>query len=158
MMIYYFKIESETKKILGVFLEKPEISVLREQTPVEITTWNTRSHPRYLNNADGVQIDRFAQLIPNLSYFINVVEGGGGDIRYYEDVSEADIDHEIRQQFDVFRLGRNDKLSKCDWTQLSDAPLSDDQKIAWQEYRQALRDLPDNTTNPFVVEWPPEPE
>lgn len=43
---------------------------------------------------------------------------------------------------------RNQKLTECDWTQFSDVSLSEEQKNSWKVYRQALRDLPDNITDP----------
>lgn len=43
------------------------------------------------------------------------------------------------------RIERNNLLSKSDWTQMSDSPLSDSKKTEWATYRQSLRDLP--TTN-----------
>tara|TARA_R100000231_G_C5320067_1_gene163135 strand:- start:939 stop:1400 length:462 start_codon:yes stop_codon:yes gene_type:complete len=45
-----------------------------------------------------------------------------------------------------FRDTRNDLLFASDWTQLSDAPLSDAKKTEWKTYRQALRDLPTTKT------------
>lgn len=53
-----------------------------------------------------------------------------------------------RDYWQEFRKIRNYKLSESDWTQLSDAPITEDQKNAWQVYRQALRDLPENITDP----------
>jgi len=54
------------------------------------------------------------------------------------------------------RAARNQLLSQCDWTQLPDSPLTDEQKQAWRDYRQALRDLPDmcDPNNPV---WPIAP-
>lgn len=40
------------------------------------------------------------------------------------------------------RSERNKLLSSCDWTVLSDSPLTDSKKQEWILYRQALRDLP----------------
>jgi hypothetical protein len=37
------------------------------------------------------------------------------------------------------RQRRNSLLSSCDWTVLSDSPLTN--KTAWLEYRQSLRDI-----------------
>ena len=42
---------------------------------------------------------------------------------------------------EVSRDMRNRLLMQTDWTQLSDAPLTDTQKKAWADYRQLLRDL-----------------
>jgi hypothetical protein len=55
----------------------------------------------------------------------------------------------------TLRLNRNQKLTECDWTQVADAPV--DQQ-AWAEYRQALRDLPENTIDPENPVWPVPPE
>lgn len=55
------------------------------------------------------------------------------------------------------RSRRNQLISACDWTQLSDAPLTAAQKSAWQEYRQSLRDLPQTFTKSSEVVWPVKP-
>lgn len=52
------------------------------------------------------------------------------------------------------RANRNMLLSASDWTQLPDAPVD---RSAWAEYRQALRDLPDQTTDPLNPVWPTPP-
>lgn len=51
---------------------------------------------------------------------------------------------------------RRDKLIECDWTQMSDTPLSPEKKAEWATYRQALRDFPD-TCDPENPRWPPTP-
>jgi hypothetical protein len=48
-------------------------------------------------------------------------------------------------------------LSACDWTQLPDAPLTDTERVTWQQYRQALRDLPQTYPNPSDVIFPEQP-
>ena len=40
------------------------------------------------------------------------------------------------------RIQRNDKLSKTDWAVLPDSPLSTDDKTVYENYRNALRDVP----------------
>ena len=55
------------------------------------------------------------------------------------------------------RRKRDAKLAACDWTQIPDAPLSTAEKAAWATYRQALRDLPSNTTDPRTPTWPALP-
>ena len=56
-------------------------------------------------------------------------------------------------QWEVVRIERNKKLSVCDWTQLSDAPLTNVQTAAWAKYRQELRDIT-NQADPFNIDWP----
>jgi len=53
------------------------------------------------------------------------------------------------------RAERDVRLRACDWTQLLDVP--DATRRAWRPYRQALRDLPDTTTDPFAPVWPTPP-
>ena len=52
------------------------------------------------------------------------------------------------------RAERNALLTGCDWTVLADTPTS---TAAWKAYRQELRDLPANTTDPFNPVWPTPP-
>ena len=61
---------------------------------------------------------------------------------------------EIRAEeaLEALRRERNIKLAMSDWTQLPDSPLNEEQKAAWAEYRQALRDITE--TN---AEWPIQP-
>ena len=57
----------------------------------------------------------------------------------------------------MFRSMRNGDLMMCDWTQLPDAKLTDVERAAWTEYRQKLRDLPNNVTDPFPYVSIPKP-
>jgi hypothetical protein len=43
---------------------------------------------------------------------------------------------------DWIRRPRNFFLTQSDWTQLSDAPLTEAKKAEWAAYRQQLRDMP----------------
>lgn len=52
---------------------------------------------------------------------------------------------------------RNALLTACDWTQVADAPLTEEQKTAWRNYRQALRDIPQAFATPEDVVWPDSP-
>ena len=46
-----------------------------------------------------------------------------------------------------------DKLAETDWMANSDVTMSDE----WKTYRQALRDLPANTSDPLNPTWPTKP-
>ncbi len=54
------------------------------------------------------------------------------------------------------RLERDAKLKQSDWTQMSDVP--EEKRTAWAKYRQALRDLPQQTAFPNQLHWPELPE
>lgn len=48
------------------------------------------------------------------------------------------------------RHQRDRLLAESDWTQTFDAPLTDEQRAAWADYRQQLRGAP--------ASWTPGPE
>lgn len=53
------------------------------------------------------------------------------------------------------RSKRDALLTSCDWTQVSDAPVD---QLAWREYRQALRDVPEQSGFPLDIDWPVAPQ
>lgn len=55
----------------------------------------------------------------------------------------------------LLRAERDARLRASDWTQLPDVPSAN--RLAWQPYRQALRDAPE-TLDPFDPDWPSPPE
>lgn len=57
----------------------------------------------------------------------------------------------------VIRQWRDFFLARCDWTQATDSPLNAEQKAAWAEYRQALRDITSQEGFPENVQWPSTP-
>jgi len=60
-----------------------------------------------------------------------------------------------RYTLDEIRQQRDSKLKACDWTQLPDANVKN--LSAWQEYRQALRDITDSYDPASGVVWPLAP-
>jgi hypothetical protein len=52
------------------------------------------------------------------------------------------------------RTERDTKLTESDWTQVADVPVD---QAAWATYRQALRDIPEQSGFPNEVNWPTEP-
>ena len=82
------------------------------------------------------------------------VEGG-----VVVEASEAEIDANQQAEAEALlwrelRIRRSKLLAQCDWTQVSDAPVD---QTAWATYRQELRDLPSNTTDPSNPIWPQPP-
>ena len=57
----------------------------------------------------------------------------------------------------AMRAERDLRLKNSDFTQLSDAPLTEPKKAEWAAYRQDLRDLPEETVDPSAPVWPEEP-
>ncbi|AGF91534.1 hypothetical protein PRRG_00023 [Prochlorococcus phage P-RSP2] len=59
----------------------------------------------------------------------------------------------VPNQWAALRYKRNLLLSSTDWMANSDVTMSDD----WKTYRQQLRDLPSNTSDPANPTWPTKP-
>ena len=55
------------------------------------------------------------------------------------------------------RADRDRKLAACDWTVLTDSPLTTAKKTEWKAYRAALRDISAAEGFPHTMEWPTEP-
>lgn len=70
-----------------------------------------------------------------------------------EEIAER---HEYRSA--MVREDRNQRLAECDWTQLPDSPLSDVDKTLWKTYRRQLREVPEQASYPWDVQWPVKPD
>ena len=57
----------------------------------------------------------------------------------------------------IVRDYRSELLAGTDWSQLPDAPLSTEKVAEYKTYRQALRDLPANTSDFNNVTYPTPP-
>ena len=62
-----------------------------------------------------------------------------------------------QENLDQIRSKRNKLLVDSDWTDLPNCSMNDAKKIEWATYRQALRDLPSNTSDPANPVWPIQP-
>ena len=57
----------------------------------------------------------------------------------------------------VGRAQRDGKLAESDWVVLPDSVITGDKLAEWKTYRQALRDLPANTSDWKTVTYPTQP-
>ena len=75
-------------------------------------------------------------------------------------LTQEEIDRKNEQKllkdWEDVRSKRNSLLYESDWTQLSDAQITDENKQQWKVYRQDLRDIT-NAFTPQQVVWPPQP-
>ena len=111
-------------------------------------------------------------------------DGSSGEIEYNDGKANLDItsigiysqaettfNNEIQRRKDLddeyvnsstflwmkLRSERDNLLLSSDFTQLGDIGLSESKKTEWVNYRQALRDLPANTSDPANPTWPTKP-
>ena len=76
---------------------------------------------------------------------------------YSFEIDQDAVEQSIKEQWIGLREQREKKLSASDWTQFPNNPLTPEKRAEWETYRQALRDLPANTTDPTNVTWPTPP-
>ena len=73
---------------------------------------------------------------------------------YWSDIDTAERGVPTEWVLERLRNRRDALLAACDWRVVPDAPWD---TAPWIAYRQALRDLPDVTTDPRAVVWPVQP-
>ena len=72
-----------------------------------------------------------------------------------EEINAKILEIKLAQPMQLLRVERNKLLIATDWTQTPDIPESI--RTKWASYRQALRDLPANTSDPKNPTWPTKP-
>ena len=90
----------------------------------------------------------------------------GAERLLWEDEGDAPIQADLEAEtpviknilgFQQLRYQRDKKLAETDWvvTKANETGVAESDE--WKTYRQALRDLPSNTTDPFNPTWPTKP-
>ena len=78
---------------------------------------------------------------------------------YYDWKDEAWVLSSTRL-WEEIRNDRNKRLYDSDWTQVADAPLTDEQTADWAAYRTGLRNIPSQNSEVIhlnEVIWPEQP-
>ncbi|MEK9694136.1 MAG: tail fiber assembly protein [Candidatus Poseidoniales archaeon] len=91
--------------------------------------------------------------INNADDFANNVE-----IENKIDFAEFQTEYDItvaNSRLEDLRTERNRRLAECDWSQQLDIP--EETRLAWQPYRQALRDITNTYNSLEDVIWPTPP-
>jgi hypothetical protein len=83
----------------------------------------------------------------------------GEDLVYRETAISTVVDDAARDAAEAGKVRdeRDRLLAESDWTQLADAPLTDEERATWATKRQAWRDVPQQGGFPWAVEWPEAP-
>ena len=90
----------------------------------------------------------------------------GAERLIWEDEGEAPVQADLEKEkptiknilgFQKLRHDRDLKLAETDWVVTRASETGVAEPDAWKTYRQALRDLPSNTSDPFNPTWPTKP-
>lgn len=72
--------------------------------------------------------------------------------------SPAEIAERVEAQAQIVREERASLLADTDWIVIYHTEKGTNIPMAWEAYRQALRDITDQPGFPFEVTWPSKPE
>lgn len=113
---------------------------------------------------DTVEIGQYVGYVetamPTISWNENVTEVQPVNGRQKWEVTTADADElqsRINTKIEQVRTQRSPLFFRSDWTQLADSPLSAEDKALWCDYRQALRDITQQSGFPWTIVWPTPP-
>ena len=96
------------------------------------------------------------RLTEKLSAVSPYIEDGQVFTVAVEPLTTEEIASNTESQWAKIRSQRDTLLTACDWTQLPDVPLLEEDKQKWVNYRQELRDVT-KQQDPYNIVWPPEP-
>ena len=77
--------------------------------------------------------------------------------KHFDDIFDKMEQHANDKKADEARAKRDKLLEACDYLMAPDYPLSTAAREQWREYRQALRDIPQQKGFPDNIEWPQKP-
>lgn len=85
------------------------------------------------------------------------VDGAWQEQWVESDATADEITERTNAAAGYVRSQRDEKLAACDWTVLTDSPLTTAKKTEWKAYRTALRDITAADGFPHTMSWPTEP-
>ena len=86
-------------------------------------------------------------------------DANGNAVVIDETLVEAEVARLIAEQpAKEARAKRDRLLIESDWVTIRAMDTGDPVPTEWQTYRQALRDIPEQTGFPEEIDWPQEPE
>lgn len=140
-------VESYPYSIGNLRKDNPQVSFPKNFTPEMLATWNV--YP--VEPVDSPIVDYTQNLKESEPIYID----GRWKQNWIITPATADEIASLQQsQTQNMRVTRDELLVKSDWTQVADAPVD---KAAWAAYRQALRDIPQQTGFPTTIDWPVKP-
>ena len=111
-----------------------------------VVTVNAVDEPAFNSSTQKVEEGTPALVDGTWQQTWNVIDFTAAELQSITDGAAASVREE-----------RNRKLAACDWTVLTDSPLTTAKKTEWKAYRTALRNITAAEGFPHTMEWPTEP-
>jgi hypothetical protein len=105
---------------------------------------------------EGKELDTYIRgFIPTwvVDRSMNIKNGISNEDYFYALVNKTEEEKQISKENEI-RARRDAALFACDYTMLPDAGVTEKQLEKFKQYRQALRDVPQQPGFPEIVTWP----
>lgn len=129
--------------------------------------WTTEKKPTCAEDLVGVVVSHESEtphdvelrnLVRTFSKSEGFREKRGDDLSWsIEKIPEKTEEEKLEEAKEQARAKRDSLLSACDYFVMADYPASDEDKALVVAYRQALRDVPQQSGFPLNIEWPEKP-
>jgi hypothetical protein len=139
--------------------KKYSISQLRSDNPQ--TSFPANLTDERLADWDVYPLEATPQ--PEIDYTKNVSEGtpvnqnGWKQTWVVTDASAQEIAQRTEDQASYVRSNRDQKLVESDWVVIKSMETDVPEIDSWKSYRQALRNIPQQSEFPWNVSWPEKP-
>ena len=123
---------------------------MSEETMTDAITTDEQPEPLSIEDIEAMLAEQFPLAAPAEPFT------GDDDAtwHYWSDMDTAKRGVPDEWVWERLRNKRDRLLTACDWRVVPDAPWD---TAPWLAYRQALRDLPANITDPRLAVWPVAP-
>ncbi len=136
-----------------------KIAIVNKQT-LSIESWYDADQPNqamYGGPWGNAELTKHISLPENLHHLEVVAVEQDGDIVL--EVSQERVEAHRAMKLEELRAKRNSLLLETDKYMLSDYPISSENRDLMVAYRQALRDLPEQVSDPRdEIQWPVKPQ
>ena len=143
------------KLVLFTYYDTGAFHVQRRKFVKNFSTGNYEWKDYEMEVFDSKEAQEIYEALKEAFYLIDSVEKEN----FQQELTKAYLEGKKVTWYGV-RLARNFLLEDTDWVFGGDSPTSDEEKELWRTYRQALRDIPQNSayTEAHDVKFPISPE
>ena len=100
--------------------------------------------------------ERFQKIVAEDSEHYQLTRGD--DLEWIvQAIPEKSAQEKFEEAAQTARIKRDSLIAETDYLLMADYPISDETRKAVQDYRQALRDVPEQVGFPFDIKWPEKP-
>lgn len=133
------------------------LNVLYKPSDESLTPWINKVFVRDDMNDDQVKA-RIIESFPFYRWEVKEIESAKNAVSTSDSATFVKQPHNFPATAEqLARRQRNGALAATDWTSLSDAPLTSEKKSQYAAFRQALRDVPQQSGFPDNIVWPEKP-